>query len=160
VIIAPLNATPLNGTTLAINVRNSSNNPIQGASVQVIFNADIRVCTLATHTGTTNAAGDVFPPIVVTGGGCVNTAVPGACVIIANGIEIRNYTKVKSPDNGAHVTSSPSGSVTGVDFGAFAAEFLGTATIGCHDYDNNTLCNGGDLGFFGDAFKAAMTCAI
>lgn len=154
-IIAPGN---LSGTTLSINVRNASNNPIQNAVVQVVFNAAIDACANAVHNATTDVNGNCT--INLRGGGCINAATPGACVVIANGIEIKNYTKVKSPDNASHTTSVPSGTVGVADLPFFADEFKGIAAAACHDYTNDGLVGTGDLPFFGDAFKASLACTL
>jgi len=155
VIIAP---GLLNGTTLSINVRNSSNNPIASAAVSVIFNNQIRICTTAVHTASTDVNGNCT--VQLRGGGCLNAPTPGACVVIANGIEIKNYTLVKSPDNANHTTSIPSGSVSTVDLPYFADEFKGVVAAGCHNYDNDLDVDTADLPYFGDAFKAALSCVL
>lgn len=155
VLIAP---GALAGTTLSITVRNSSNNPIPNAAVQVIFGSDIRICTNAVHTGTTDTNG--FCQINLRGGGCINLTTTGACVVIANGIEIKGYTKVKSPDNASHDASVPSGSVTVADLPFFADEFKGVAPAGCHDYTNDGFVTTSDLPSFGDAFKASLVCTL
>lgn len=155
VIIAP---GLLNGTTLSIVVRNASNNPISGATVVVVFNNTIDTC--ASWSNQTTTAGDGTATLALRGGGCVNSATPGACVVIANGIEIKNYTRVKSPDNASHLTSVPSGSVSTVDLPYFADEFKGVVAAGCHNYDNDLDVDTADLPYFGDAFKAALTCVL
>jgi hypothetical protein len=148
---------PVNGTTLTITVRNCSNAPIPSANVEVIFNDAIKVCTTAVHTATTIANGTCS--ITLNGGGCLSNLL-GACVIKANGFEIRNLRNVRSPDNGSHDGSVPSGSVTTTDLGYFGDEFKGVAQPGCHDYDNNLLVNTTDLGYFGDAYKLATVCTL
>lgn len=148
----------LSGTVLSINVRNSSNNPIPNAVVQVVFNAAIDICATANHNATTDANGNCT--VALRGGGCVNAATPGACVVIANGIEIKNYNKVKSPDNASHTTSVPSGTVTVADLPFFADEFKGVAAAACHDYTNDNAVTTADLPFFGDAFKAGLNCPL
>lgn len=155
VLIAPGN---LSGTTLSVTVRNASNNPIPNANVSVVFNSAIRICTNAVHTGVTNASG--FCSINLRGGGCINTATTGACVVIANGIQIKAYVKVKSPDNASHDTSVPSGSVTIADLPFFADEFKGVAAAGCHDYTNDGVVSTSDLPLFGDSFKGGLSCTL
>jgi len=154
-LIAPGNLT---GTTLSITVRNQSNNPIPNASVQVIFNSAIRICTNAVHSGTTNASG--FVQINLRGGGCINVPTNGACTVVANGVPIKDYTRVKSPDNASHDSSVPSGTVTIADLPFFADEFKGAATVGCHDYTNDGTVSTADLPLFGDAFKGGLTCTL
>lgn len=154
-LIAPGNLT---GTTLSITVRNVSNNPIPNAVVQVLFLSGIRICQTAVHTVNTNASG--FCTINLRGGGCINTETTGACVVVANGIEIKGYTRVKSPDNASHTASVPSGSVTVADLPFFADEFKGLQPAGCHDYDNSGAVTVADLPTFGDAFKASLSCTL
>jgi hypothetical protein len=148
---------PVNGTTLTITVRNCSNLPINGATVQVIFNDAVKICTTAVHQAVTVANGTCS--ITLSGGGCLSGLL-GACVIKANGFEIRNLRNVRSPDNGSHTGSVPSGSVTTTDLGYFGDEFKGVAPAGCHDYDNSGSVNTTDLGYFGDAYKLATTCTL
>jgi len=148
----------LSGTTLAITVRNSSNNPIPNAAVNVILNSQIRICTTAVHSATTNASGQCS--ITLKGGGCINAATSGACSVVANGIEIKGYTKVKSPDNAGHTGSVPSGNVTVADLPFFADEFKGVQPAACHDYTNDGLVTVADLPTFGDSFKLGLTCTL
>jgi len=148
---------PINGTTLTITVRNCSNLPINAANVEVIFNSSVKTCVTSVHQATTVASG--ICSITLTGGGCL-TNILGACIIKANGFEIRNLHNVRSPDNGNHTVSMPSGSVTTTDLGYFGDEFKGVAAAGCHDYDNNGLVNTTDLGYFGDAYKLAAVCTL
>lgn len=147
----------INGTTLTITVRNASNNTIADAYVFVVFNNLAKSCVTALHSGTTNAAGRCI--ITLTGGGCL-TAVTDACVIVANGVQIKSLSNVRSPDNGSHTASVPDGRVTLVDLGFFGDEFKGVAPAGCHDYDNNGICNVTDLGYFGTAFNANLVCDL
>ena len=127
------------------------------AAVTVTFNDAVKICTTAVHSATTNALG--VCSITLNGGGCLSNLL-GACVIKANGFEIRNLRNVRSPDNGSHTASIPSGSVTTTDLGYFGDEFKGVAPAGCHDYDNNGLVNTTDLGYFGDAYKLATVCTL
>jgi hypothetical protein len=147
----------VNGTTLTITVRNCSNLPINAATVQVIFADAVKICTTAVHQATTSALG--VCTITLNGGGCLSNVL-GACVIKANFIEIRNLRNVRSPDNGSHTGSVPSGSVTTTDLGYFGDEFKGVAIPGCHDYDNNAAVNTTDLGYFGDAYKLGTVCTL
>lgn len=149
---------PLAGTTLNIYVRNDYNQPIPNAHVQVIFNSLIRICADAVHWATTDANG--FCTIQLKGGGCVSAATTGACSVIANGIEIKGYVKVKSPDNAHHTVSNPSGSVNVADLPFFADEFKGTVPAACHDYTNDNLVSVADLPTFGDSFKLGLACPL
>jgi len=155
--VAFLSPGAVSGTTLTITVRNNVNQPISGASVVVTFNSAVKPCVTALHTATTNPSG--VCTVTLTGGGCL-TGLLGACVITANSVEIRNLLNVRSPDNGSHTASVPSGSVTTTDLGYFGDEFKGVVPVGCHDYDNNGVVNTTDLGYFGDAYKLATVCTL
>jgi hypothetical protein len=148
---------PLNGTTYTIIVRNSSNTPIENASVVFDLDDNMEICTTAIHTGTTNGDGECV--IILKGGGCVfNTA--GAAEVKANGILIKSFNNAKSPDNGAHETSAGDGVVDVSDLVAFADEFNGNQPEVCHDYDNTGAVDVGDLPFFGDGFSAGTHCTL
>jgi len=158
VIIAPGN---LAGTTLTITVKNSSNVAIPNATVAVTFmnqpNQHIGICTSAVHTATTQSNGTCT--IALRGGGCLMNTV-GACIVTANGVEIKNIKFVKSPDNGAHLLCSPDGHVDTVDLQFFASEFKLQAPANCHDYNNDGTCDTVDLTYFADAFKGNMVCTL
>jgi hypothetical protein len=147
----------INGTTITITVRSSSNAPIAGAAVFVSFGFGIKTCTTAVHAATTDTSG--VCTIALRGGGCLS-GVWGACVITANGVEIRNLRNVRSPDNNSQTLSAPDGRVSVVDLAFFADEYRGVAPPGCHDYDNNLLCDLTDLTYFGDAFSRSLLCIL
>jgi hypothetical protein len=151
--VAFLSPGAINGTSITITVRNNVNALIPNASVVVTFNSEIGICSDAVHSGSTGASGPGLGQCVITlkGGGC-QTAVLGACVVTANGIEIRNLQNVRSPDNEGHTSSVPNGKVNSQDLGAFADEFI-VGPAGCHDYDLLLGVNSQDLGLFGDAFS-------
>lgn len=157
VFIAPNDPAPISAQTLTITVHNASNNPIPNAAVEVIFDAAVCICANAVHTGTTDANGQV--DITVTGGGCVqNTA--GAARVLANGIEIWNFTNVKSTDNDTHTTTSCNGGIDVGDLVIFASEWNGIEPADCHDYDNNASVDVGDLTWFGYSFSTGLNCAL
>lgn len=148
---------PMTGTTITITVRDCSNAAIAGAAVYVAFNNAVETCVLGVHSSTTNALG--VCTITLQGGGCLRNVI-GGCVIVANGIEIRNLRHVRSPDNGSHTASVPDGTVSLVDLAFFGDEFKGVAPPACHDYDNNLQVNTTDLGYFGTAFGAGWHCDL
>jgi len=154
VLIAP---GPLAGTTLTVSVRNAQNVPIPNAIVQIWFDQQIRLCAGGPPYAVTDAQG--ICQLQLRGGGCVTSTLP-VCGVTANGVEIRVYMRVRSPDNGAHDHSAPDGTVGTVDLPFFAEEFKGVVPAGCHDYDGSGGCDTGDLPFFGDAFKTAMHCTL
>jgi hypothetical protein len=124
----------------------------------VFFNAAIGICTNAVHTRNTDATG--FCTIALRGGGCINTETSGACTVVANGQPIKEFIKVKSPDNASHDSSVPSGSVTVADLPFFADEFKGLAPAACHDYTNDGQTTTADLPTFADGFKGGLTCTL
>jgi hypothetical protein len=151
----------LTGTQYTIHVANSSNAPIVGAAVAVSFSSAvpnaIRVCPSAQHTGVTDVNGDV--QLWFTAGGCL-TNFAGACVVTANGVEIRVVRGVRSPDNGDHSLNQPDGYVDTVDLSVFGAEYKGAYTTNplCHDYDYSLACDTVDLTYFGEGYKRNMQC--
>jgi len=156
VIVIPTNTALWEGAKYTITVHNSSDLPIAGAVVQVTFAPSIAICPSAVHSGVTDANG-----VWITyfrGGGCL-TNVGQACVVTANGIQIREVRSVRSQDNGDHTTSQPTLNCDTVDLTFFGGEFKGVDPAACHDYDLNDACDTVDLVSFGDAFKAAWTCA-
>ena len=154
VFIAP---GPVSGTSLTITVRSPYNMPMPYAQVTIGFDPRIRVCADAQHTR--QAGSDGVCTIQLRGGGCVRNT-DFACVVKANGIEIRHYRNVKSPDNGAHTQSQADGTVSTVDLAFFGDEFRGVAAVACHDYDNDNDCDTVDLGYFGDPFHAGLVCTL
>lgn len=145
------------GNSLTITVRNCSNVPLPYSSVTVHFNSEIRVCADAVHAGVTGPSGVCV--IQLRAGGCVrNTS--NACLVVANGIWIKSYLNVKSPDNAAHTQSLPDGTVGLADLAYFGDEFKGTAPPACHDYDNDGDCDVVDLTYFGDPFKVDLHCTL
>lgn len=146
-VIAPDSPSPITATIYTITVRNIQNDPIQNAAVVFEFGAGIRACTTATHSGTTNAQGVVV--ITLRGGGCLVGG--GAGVIKANGITIRSYNNVKSPDWDGIAANGIVNISDLVNFQTLAA---------CHDYDNNGLVNIGDLIQFSAAFSPQHSCTL
>jgi hypothetical protein len=149
---------PLPGTTYTVSVRNDNNVPMPGLLVEFLFVSAIRTCVGAAHTGVTGTNGTC--QIQLRAGGCVNASTPGACRVTANGVEIFQFYKVKSPDNDMHYMSSPNGFVNVADLIAFADEFQGQVPAGCHDYTNDGQTSTADLPFFGNAFKAGLNCTL
>ena len=151
-IVAPLNPTPLPATVNTINVRNNVNAPISGAAVTVEFSGAINLCAATVLAGVTDASGNVV--LTLGGGGCANNiALSG--VVKANGVTIRSYPNVKSPDYdgaGGDLVINLS------DLVIFSNEFLGSIPAECHDYDNNGSTNLADLVIFSPGFVAPNSC--
>lgn len=149
---------PLAGTTYTVSVRNENNVPIPGLFVEFRFHSDIRICAGAVHTGVTNAAGICL--IQLRAGGCIPEPNMNACSVVANGVQIYVFTKVKSPDNASNNSSLPDGVVSIADLVFFAREFQGVVPAGCHDYTNDGQTTTADLPFFADAFRPGLHCNL
>jgi len=160
VVLCPDSPAPIAASIYTVNVRNSANNPIPNAAVTFDFpnppSAGIKFCTTAANSGTTDALGNVV--ITLRGGGCATGSNPYACVVKANGVPIRNYGAVKSPD---YDGAAASGAVNGSDLINFKANFP-PGVPGCHDYDNNNVMNVGDTIIFasGYLFPSAHSCTL
>ena len=131
------------------NVRNADDDPIPGAFVEVIFGVpgDVYLnCPDLVLTGTTGVNGNVT--FNISAGGCSTGA--NAVKIRANGVDIRTYENVKSPDYAA----MGDGNVDLDDFMAFGA-VMGV-TGGCHDYFNDGLTGLEEFIVFGEAW--GRTC--
>ncbi len=136
---------------LEILAGDTSGHPIPAAQVTVTLGASNPRCPSTTLSGTTDQTGHVT--ITIAAMGCVDTS-PSAAVIKVNGVTIRLYSNVKSPDfDGV----GGSGRVDLADLLIFAAEFNG-GPAACHDYTNDSVTNLSDLVIFGEAFSHANHC--
>lgn len=151
-IVCPRIPSALTASILTITVKNSSNNPINNASVIVILTAANPTCPNAVLTATSNASG--VATITVAASGCAN-GVPASGIVKANGVTIRSYSNVKSPDfDGA----AGDGFTNLSDLVKFANEFNNIDPAACHDYTNDGACNLSDLIPFSEAFAGAKKC--
>lgn len=128
-----------------VNVRNSDNEAIPDAFVEIIFGVPGNhfFCTSATLTGTTDINGNVT--FNIAAGGC--TMATDAVRIIANTVQIRTYDTVKSPD----YDGSSDGTVSGTDFVVFGQAFASGAG-GCDDFTNDGVTDGSDFVIFGQGW--------
>ena len=151
-IACPRIPSALTASILTITVRNSDNNPIPNATVVVILTASNPACPNADLDATTDASG--VATITVAASGCAHH-VPGAGIVKANGVTIRSYDNVKSPDwDGA----AGDGFTNLSDLVQFANEFNTIDPATCHDYTNDGACNLSDLIPFSEAFAGAKKC--
>ncbi|MEZ4648984.1 MAG: hypothetical protein R3E97_09420 [Candidatus Eisenbacteria bacterium] len=152
-VLAPNSPNPAPASEIQVLVVNNANDPIPNASVVVeLWVGPIQLCPNGVFTATTDAQGIAY--LTLAGGGC-RAGVALAGVIKANGVAIRNYENVKSPDfDGAGSDLV----VNLADLVQFSAEFLGDAPAVCHDYDNNGATNLGDLIIFAPTFTDGATC--
>ncbi len=152
-VVSPHSGTPLTASVLSILIKDPFTcQPMANAQVVVLLTSNHPVCPGAVLSATTDSQGRCS--ITVAAGGC-SDAQPSACLIKANGVTMRSYINVKSPDfDGAHAD----GVVNLADLILFSREFNGFAPAECHDYTNDNLCNLSDLTIFGEAFSRALHC--
>jgi hypothetical protein len=84
------------------------------------------------------------------GSGCLD-GIPLSGIIKANGVTIRAYDNVKSPDQDGD------GIVGLADLVLFSTAFL-NGTGGCHDYNDDGVVGLADLTLFGPLFVDANHC--
>ncbi len=150
--------TPLPASVMTVTVRNSANNPIEGATVEVDLHSSIALCTSFVNNAITNASG--VAQITLAAAGCVHN-VQNAVIVRANGIIIRTFTYVKSPANGSASDNLPLPLIDGSAFVPFAASFNGVEpNFVCMDFDNDGSCDGGDLVIMALAFNRAYGCTL
>jgi hypothetical protein len=152
-IACPRIPSPLDESIATATVKNSSDAPINAASVVVLLTATNPACPNAVLTGITNSSGVVT--ITVAASGCTD-GVPSAGVWKANGVTIRQYVNVKSPD---YDGASGNGQVNLSDLVNFSGQFNGLLPAICHDYNNDGDCGLEDLVVFGKAFSGAKKCS-
>jgi hypothetical protein len=144
--------------SFTVTVRNAANGAINNAVVQILVGGlttnHTIICAGQTLTANTNVSGVVS--FNVGGGGCYKGA--NAFVIQANGVEIRNFSEVMSPDYAATddsgIPARWSRTVSAVDFGQFAQAYQGgTGPSSCHDYNNDNTVNPPDFSVFSASYK-------
>lgn len=147
--MAPFVPAPISASIVTVTVRNSCDEGVASAGVEVVLTPINSVCPSAVLFGTTNSEGEVT--LTLGGGGCVYD-VPLAGLIKANGVTIRSYDHVRSPDGDAN------GVVDLADLIEFSAEFLGTSSTRCHDYDDDGMASLKDLILFAPGFVDGNHC--
>lgn len=144
-----------------VTVRNAAGNAINNAVVVLeiggITDNKVVLCQNTTTSGNTNPTGNIT--FNVWGGGCYKGT--GAFTIRANGVAIRNFTSVESPDYSAFDNAGVAGrwskSITAADFSAFGQAWQnGTGPASCHDYDGNNAMNAGDFSIFGAVWDGGI----
>ncbi len=149
----------------AINMYNCET-PLTNAVVEVLVGGQVNQKTAICegylgHIGITDDEGWVH--FDIPGGGCVKGE--AAIVIRLNGIEIRRYDAVVSPDYaGWDNTGEPnrwSHTVDPADLAAFVTAYQGGAgSASCHDYDNNGTVGPPDLAVFVSAYKGGSASCL
>ncbi len=147
---------PLAGVTIF--VATPEGIPIPDAFVEILFNHDVCqtggvpilcICLEAVHSGYTDENGLIELGFCF-GGCCLE---PEACTIEANGIPIRSYDEVKSPDWNAERGDCGMGLP---DFAIFGEGWRTNAT-GCTDYDYDGETGILDFSMFGSSWPQYCT---
>lgn len=151
--------------SFTVTLKNYDCVPIGNAIVEVfvggLAQGRTKLCGAAVTRGTTDANG--VAEFNIPGGGCYKGA--GALVIRANGVEVRNFSCVVSPDYAGSDDQGIAGrwslSVTAADFAAFGQAWNGgTGGASCHDYNNNGAMDAADLSVFGQIWLGgARSCS-
>jgi hypothetical protein len=145
---------PNGAATFNVNVRNAADAPINNAVVEILVGGQagnyVGICANQQLVKNTNVSGDV--QFNIAGGGCYK-GFPDACVIRANGVIIRTYTTVESPDytnfDNVGVPGRWSLTVDPTDLASFITAYAGgTGPASCHDYDMNATTGPTDLAVF------------
>ncbi len=145
-VVCPDIPSPIPASQLVMTVRNSDNVPVANAHVEVILGVNHTLCPGADFTTTTDGNGVASLTLAATG---CSDDVALAGLIKVNGVTIRSYENVKSPD---YDGASGDGSSNIADLIDFSNEFLGASTSDCHDYDNDGETGLDDLIIFSPAF--------
>jgi hypothetical protein len=122
---------------------------MQFAEVRVVLTVRNPVCGETSLTGTTDENGQVT--LILGGGGCA-AGIPLSSLIKVNGMTIRAFADVKSPDQNGDLRVDLGDLVT------FSSEFLGLDGV-CHDYNNDGVTGLPELVIFGPAFTAGNHCS-
>jgi hypothetical protein len=96
VVICPDAPSVIPASIVTLTIRNQANNPIPNAAVNVTFGAGpLCICTTMVYNATTIANGTCT--LTMRGGGCIDGGADAA-VFRANGVIVRTFINVKSPD--------------------------------------------------------------
>lgn len=149
----------------AINMYNCET-PVVNAVVEVVIysNVDQRTSICDGYLGLVGITDDEgWAHFDVPGGGCAKGET--VVVIRINGIDIRQYDAIVSPDyTGWDNIGEPnrwSHTIDPADLAAFVAAYQGGAgPASCHDYDNNGIVDPPDLTVFVSAYKGGSASCI
>lgn len=144
--------TAIPGNTVQLVVRSAAGDPVANANVTVEVGPEVDLCHDVVLTTTTDSEGVAH--FTALGGGC-KSHTSLVTIIRVNGVVVRNYSDVKSPDFDGTTSNLR------VDLGdllSFSDEFGGKASGGCHDYDNNGNTGLADFILFVPAFRTAAEC--
>lgn len=146
VVLCPDQPSAIPSSIINMTIRNSSNNPIANAAVNISFASGLCFCQTMVYNTTTNGSGQAT--LTLRGGGCLR-GVTDAAVIRANGVVIRSYSNAKSPD------WAP-GCDRRVDLGDLI-RFTPRTDL-CFDFDNNGAVDLGDVIIFTSGYTPAHSC--
>lgn len=146
-----------NLTKYTVTVRDLANNPINGSSVQIDFNAcnKSRICDSQIYQGMVTQAGPSVrslsnaagvATLVVTGGSVPSAPAaadaPGCALVYADGVLLGSISV------GTYDLDGGSG-VNGADLSVLASYIFGSPnTASCADFDNSGVVDGADLSQF------------
>jgi hypothetical protein len=135
--------------------------PIIGSVVTVeiggVMDGMTRICSDQMLTVVTGPGG--VAAFNIGGGGCYKAA--GAVEILADGVLLRSYDQVMSPDytatDNAGIPGQASLTVTPGDFASFVAAFQGgIGPASCHDYNNDGRVSVPDFAVFAVSYKGGV----
>lgn len=160
-LLIPDVPSPETAGQFTVTVKNAAgafiNNAVVVIEIGGISDNKVALCSGAVTTRNTNASG--IATFNIAGGGCYKGT--GAFTIRANGVAIRSFTSVESPDYSAFDNAGIAGrwskSITAADFSAFGQAWQnGTGPASCHDYDGNNAMNAGDFSIFGAVWDSGV----
>ncbi|MBD3161544.1 MAG: hypothetical protein GF346_04915 [Candidatus Eisenbacteria bacterium] len=144
-----------------VTVKNANNDVIPNATVEILVGGQVDGYTVicAGEVLVQNANANGVAMFNIAGGGCYKAA--DACVIRANGVEIRTYDTVVSADysfsDNGNTVGGGDYDVDPVDLGAFVAAYQGgVGPTSCHDYNNDGGTEPVDLGTFVAAYQGGI----
>jgi hypothetical protein len=147
-ILCPDSPVPIAESVYTVEVLDTYGIPVYHATVTIQFSDGIRLCTTAEQSWLTDVAGRCT--IRLRGGGCLSDT-PGAAIVQADGITIRTYPNVKSPDFDG---SGPDGTVDLADLVRYRTNDP------CHDYNNDGVFNVLDLDIMLRSFWPQHFCTL
>ncbi len=136
---------PGGAAEFTVTVQTDEGVPFTAAFVEVWFGqpSALQLCDDAQLTATTNYNGTAT--FAISGGGCIDEV--DAVIIKVNGVELRNYPSIKSPD----FAPGGNGVVELSDFICFG-NAMATGAGGCTDYYNEGVTGLSAFIVFGEAW--------
>ena len=144
-VLCPDSPSPIQASVVTLSIYNQAGNPLMNEPVVVTFGSGpLCISPNMVFNATTNSRG--MAVMTLRGGGCIQNT-DGACVFRCNGVVIRNYANLKSPDWDG--TAGDCG-VNLPDFVRFAS-----GTDLCFDFNNHGGVDLSDVVTFISGFKPA-----